>query len=101
MNYNKLHIYGQVYNHDHAFIVGSKTALEALRDAIQATLDGSARSSVMFAADDEGYEVKVYLEEEDAYWDKAKLPYTDNDYFVGNDDDIGPWDLFKKHKDKH
>lgn len=97
----KLHIYGQVYNHDHAFIVGNKESLEKLRKAIEAALEtGSAVGEASaFSADGEGYDIKVYREEDDSYWDKAKLPYTDNDIFIGSDDDIGPWDLFKKYKE--
>lgn len=94
----KLHIYGQMYNHDHAFIVGNKRALEALRDAIQATLDGETNDLTFYAADDEGYDVKIYWEEDARYWDKAALPYTDNDYLVHADDAIGPWDLFRKNE---
>jgi hypothetical protein len=99
MKNSKLHIYGQVYNHDHAFIVGNTEALTALREAIDAALEtGSAVGTASsMAADREGYEVKVFREEDDSYWDKAKLPYTDNDIFVGSDNDISPWDLFRKY----
>lgn len=98
----KLHIYGQTYNHDHAFIVGNKEALESLRDAIQAALDGKTTECVAFAADGEGYEVKVYQEDSDVYWDNASLPYTDSETLGINSgpDSIGPWELFARRKSK-
>ena len=101
MNVNRLHIYGQTYNHDHAFIVGDTTALIALRDAIDAALEtgSTVGETTVFAADGEGYDIKVYREEEDKYWDKSLLPYTDETlYSPPLEDVIGPWDLFKKYK---
>ena len=97
----KLHIYGQVYNHDHAFIVGNREALESLRDAIEAALEtGSAVGETSpFTADGEGYVLKVYREEDAKYWDKSLLPYTDHDIYIDPKDHIGPWDLFKKYKE--
>jgi len=75
---SKLHIYGQTFHHDHAFIIGNKSGLVALRDAIQAAIDAETKPDSTFsAADGEGYNVMVYLEEEKAYWDKAMLPYTE------------------------
>ena len=55
---------------------------------------------VFFTADGEGYEVKVYCEEQEAYWDKAKLPYSGDDTFINADDDISPWELFSKYEHK-
>lgn len=100
MKVNRLHIYGQSYNHDHAFIVGDTTALIELRDAIDRALKTgtTASETTSFTADGEGFEVKVYREEEEEYWDKAGLPYTDRTGFVDADDAIGPWDLFRKYR---
>lgn len=98
---NRLHIYGQTLWHDHAFIVGDTTALIALRDAIDAALEAgtAATETTSFTADGEGYEIKVYREEEEEYWDKSLLPYTDETlYSPPLTDVIGPWDLFKKYK---
>jgi len=94
----KLHIYGQTYPHDHAFLVGNKEALKALREAIDAALNNQAGGTTVFATDGEGYDVKVYCEEEEEYWGKSKLPYNDRDMFIEYDEDVGPWDLFKKHE---
>jgi hypothetical protein len=97
----KLHIYGQSYFHEHAFIVGNTEALRALRDAIDDALEtGTVVSGITaFTADGEGYEVKVYREEDKEYWDNASLPYTDRTIFSDRDDAIGPWDLFRKYKE--
>jgi hypothetical protein len=97
----KLHIYGQSIWHDHAFIVGNTEALTALRDALDAALQpGAAVGEVsMFTSDGEGYELKVYREEDGRYWDKSLLPYTDSTmYTPALKDIISPWDLLRKYK---
>lgn len=96
----KLHVYSPSYFHDHAFIVGNKEALEALRDAIEAALEtGSAvGETTASTADGEGFDLKVYREEDEEYWDKASLPYTDRTCFVNSDEAISPWDLFRKYR---
>lgn len=97
----KLHIYGQTYFHEHAFIVGNKEALEALRDAIDDALEVGSREgeTTVATSDGEGYVLKVYRQEEDDnFWDKAALPYSDKTCFSNPDDAIGPWDLFTKYK---
>lgn len=98
MKDSNLHVYSPTYFHDHAFIVGNKAALEELRSAIEMALAGSSGSATAFTADGEGFEVKVYCEEEDEYWNKASLPYTDKTIFCNDAEEIGPWDLFKKYK---
>ncbi len=99
---NRLHIYGPAHHHDFSFIVGDKEALENLRDAIDKALEaGSATGEAdSFTADGEGFTVKIYREEEDDFWNKSLLPYTDDSmYYSGNfDNQVGPWDLFKKYK---
>jgi hypothetical protein len=101
MSNPKLHVYSPSYFHDHAFIVGNKAALEALRTAIESALDAgsAAGTAIASTADGEGFEIKVYREEEDEYWDKASLPYTDRDLCC-DPEAISPWDLFRKYKDK-
>jgi len=98
----KLHIYAQVYNHDHAFIVGNKEALENLRNAIQAAIDDTELNCTAFAADGEWYEIKVYREEDEAYWHNSALPYTDKNAIGLSDEpnEIGPWELFKNRQQK-
>lgn len=94
-----LHIYAQPFWHQEAFIVGNREALEYLRDAINSALAEEAGSADAFAADGEGYEIKVYKEEGEEFWNKALLPYTDEKMFVVSTDAISPWNLFRKHKD--
>lgn len=52
-----LHIYSPYQWHDEAFIVGTREALTALRDAIAEALSGAEGSaaSLSFAADGEGF----------------------------------------------
>ncbi len=93
----KLHIYGQSHEHEHAFIVGDELALRELADAIYLALDKGNGKATLSAADGEGFDLEVYLEEDPEYWDKSRLPYTENLYF-GDKIEIGPWDLYKKYK---
>lgn len=95
---SKLHIYGPISHHDHSFIVGTRETLKRLRDAIDSALaEGKGKLST-FTADGEGFELEVYREEEECYWDNALLPYTDEIAKDYRKDAVGPWDLFKKHK---
>lgn len=100
MSNSKLHIFGPTYYHDHSFIIGNREALELLRKAIDDALEtGSATGKTSaFAADGEGFDLCVYREEEDAFWEKALFPYTDNDAQDNREDAIGPWQLFRKYK---
>lgn len=93
-----LHIYGQGIWHDEVFIVGKREALLRLRDAIDSALAKTSGIAEVETADGEGYNIRVYNEEEQSYWDNASLPYSDVS-FNGTADKISPWDLFGKHKD--
>ncbi len=90
-----LHVYGQSYWHTPALVIGQKTALLKLRDAIDKALqDGHGRCDV-FANDGEGYTVHVLLEDSDWLnnpWTEMELPYTDP---VANQGDKSPWSLLK------
>lgn len=55
-----LHIFGQQSYHDEVRVMGTKTALLILRDAISAAIDmGRATSQPVFVNDGEGYYVEV------------------------------------------
>lgn len=54
-----LHIRGQFSYHCEAYIVGSRTGLLALRDAIDAALAGTEGEAIAYANDGEGYAVTV------------------------------------------
>lgn len=56
-----MHVYGQFMWHGEARIVGTRSALEGLRAAIDAALkDGKGETGEVFASDGEGYVVEVY-----------------------------------------
>lgn len=56
---NFLHVYSQYMWHDDAVIRGTKTALLALRDAIDAAIEGTEGRAEVYATDGEGYHVVV------------------------------------------
>jgi hypothetical protein len=74
-----LHIYGQQYWHCDATIVGTREALETLRDTITKALEGKpAATGNVWASDGEGYQVTVAQRD-----DLSDLPdqYLDDDLF--------------------
>lgn len=95
---NTLHIYAQPYWHEHAFIVGDRIALEALKVAIEHALANGGGTLTAFTADGEGYSTNVYCEEREAFWKASALPYTD-EATCGTPHGKGGWDLWKEfHK---
>lgn len=77
-----LHVYAQFCNHDDAHILGTRTGLMLLRQAIDRVLaqGGVSDAANLFAADGEGYDVRVAcVSEEDL--EAAKLPYSQPDDF--------------------
>ncbi len=75
-------MYAQKAWHDDAFIIGNRAALTALRAAIDQALeqpDGRGVTTEVFAADGEGYTVRVrrLLDEPWAgFWERLAMPYT-------------------------
>lgn len=102
MKFPKLHIHGPTYYHDHSFIIGDRESLELLRDAIDSALAEGQGKATSFTADGEGFDLEVYREEDDSYWDKALLPYTDEAACVPYEKGVTVthWDLFKKYRKK-
>jgi hypothetical protein len=71
-----LHIYAQYQWHDEATIEGTRRALVNLRDAIDRALsERRDAESEAFAADGEGYRVKVKIRSYE-FLSKVPLPYT-------------------------
>ena len=72
-----LHVYGPSGPHDEPLIVGSREALERLRDAIDRSLERvhSAQTG-FFTADGEGFDLHVLMLPEGALL-HTQLPYTD------------------------
>ena len=70
-----MHVYGQDCEHEEAFIVGNETALRALRDALDAALNGGLGQATVFAADGEGYILHV-IKHPTQRIDRLQLPYS-------------------------
>lgn len=71
-----LHIYAQYAWHDEAEIEGTRTALTAVRDAIDRALSaGMDAEATAFAADGEGYDVVVRVRSRE-HLEASGLPYT-------------------------
>ena len=74
----QVHVYGPLYEHGDAYIVGSRNGLKALRNAIDRALNGEVDSvAPMMAADGEGYNLFIATEDKPFMWDQLQLPYTD------------------------
>ena len=72
-----LHLYGQSFWHDDAYIIGTTRDLLALRDAIDKALVESHATIESFTADGEGYRLTVLAVDEDTA-SRLALPYTDD-----------------------
>lgn len=91
-----LHIYGQSFWHEPAFIVGNIQGLRALQKAIEQAIDeavdvknpGTA-SAECFTNDGEGYIVFVVCDE--GNFEKRALPYTDEAAREKSPDTHWPW----------
>jgi len=70
-----LHIFAQQSWHEEAFLIGTKEALTAVRDAINMALRDGESSASAFAADGEGYDIIVRVVDE-SVMNKLALPYT-------------------------
>lgn len=89
-----LHVYAQGGPHDDARIIGTKEALENLRDAIDSTLDSGReeRCAGLFTADGEGFDLLVEMQHGKRL-EKAPTPYTDENFRNANQegvDAVGP-----------
>lgn len=75
-NLEVLHLYGQAFWHDGAYVVGTTRDLLALRDAIDKALVESHATIESFTADGEGYEITVLAVDDDTA-KRLATPYTD------------------------
>lgn len=98
------HVYGQRWWHDEALIVGNRTALKGLRDAIDKAIQyGESRVDVS-SSDGEGYDLYIScLEgetENNPRWEAIKLPYHDKETYVPDEEnELDPFQLLKSYKD--
>ena len=70
-----LHVYGQAFWHDEAYLVGDRRALRKLRAAVTAALNRGRGSCETFANDGEGYEIHVICVDDPATLDRLAVPY--------------------------
>jgi hypothetical protein len=89
------HIYGQDMWHGDAFIVGNRTALEELRNAIDIALKYGEIRTILSPSDDEGYELFISCVDDGFNWDLIDMPYHDPEYF---DKPKVPVKAFRRYK---
>lgn len=74
-------IYGSNFWHDSVEIVGSKSALTDMRDAIDEAIKNKIGKTKLMESDGEGYTVRVHCEERS--WDQwCELPNHYNEEFA-------------------
>ncbi len=71
-----LHLYGQAWPHETAFIVGDTETLKKLRDAIDAALKHEVGGASFYTQDGEGYDVMV-VDASKMNTEELHLPYSD------------------------
>jgi len=100
VNDNILHIYGQTREHDRVFIVGDRTGLRELQEAIQHALDyPDAGLGYAMTNDGEYFSVTTILMDDDwqsENWQQMGVPYSDDSFMYAaeqREDAIWPRDL--------
>lgn len=102
MNKNNLHIYAQSMWHSEAYIVGTRFALQKLRDAIDQTLSENHNGVIVtsFVNDGEEFDA-VVLRIDNEEFSKLAVPYTSTIAKERNKDAFFPnlhWDRKKLSK---
>lgn len=104
MNKNNLHVYAQTDWHSEAYIVGTRLALQDLRDAIDRALsEDQGGIATSFVNDGEGFDTVVLRVDNEAEFAKLAVPYTSDIAKERNENAPGPWDkkiLNKLHRDR-
>ena len=77
-----MHIYGQVTYHDDALIVGTRGAIQQLRDACDRALEAGEHEFDAFASDGEGYNTMVRIVADVYVLDELPTHYIENCYTV-------------------
>jgi hypothetical protein len=98
-NYPVLHVHPQEFYHYDAYLLANREALTALKAGIEEAISCGNVSLEMSAADGEGYELKIQLidkpiESED--WQKAALPYSNEEAQDKRSNIIWPWQREEK-----
>jgi hypothetical protein len=92
-----LHVHAQHHQHDEAYIVGNRHALEGLRAALDGILvAGLERVKIeMMTADGEGYDLHIVLDPspwaKGSRWMQRALPYAAEDAKSGPEA-LWPWE---------
>jgi hypothetical protein len=87
---NILHLYAQAFQHQEAWVVGTKESLIALRDTINQVLEsGEPKAVSAYTNDGEGYRVLVWGVSDDTVKD-LRTPYVDP---MGSQSGKGPFQI--------
>jgi len=93
-----LHIHGQEFWHQEAYIVANRQGLEELKTAIEQALNEGLSHVAESVSDGEGYDLYIQLIDsswKSEEWEKAALPYTSQESCEKRKDAIWPWDRKK------
>ena len=60
-----LHVHSQSFQHDDAFLIGNKQALEILKATIEEALKTGECSLELYTVDGEGYDLHVFCDDSD------------------------------------
>jgi hypothetical protein len=70
----QLHIFGQSGHGDTAYIIGTRAALVAIRNALNVAIDRGASAADAAAADGEEYQIRIYCRHD---MSDVPMPYVD------------------------
>ena len=94
---NTLHIFGQEFWHDEAFLVGDRNALIELKKAIGVALDDKISKPIFMQNDGEGYFAIVVCAEN---LDKLKTTYSAEEALDYSEKTLNPYDFVEQEIDK-
>ena len=89
-----LHVHAQWEWHQPVFIVGNKSGLIALRNAVDTAIQQGSGRGLATPKDGEEYAFYVLMDDSDwqsESWRQAALPYTDSSAAEAHDEAVWPW----------
>ena len=92
-----LHIFGQEFWHNEAFLIGNRNALLALKKAIDKALENKISKPVFMQNDGEGYFAIVVCAED---LDKLKTAYSAEEALDYDEKTLSPYDFVEQEIDK-
>ncbi|MEW5933386.1 MAG: hypothetical protein AB1816_07365 [Bacillota bacterium] len=93
---NLAHLYSQRRWRDDAYIVADDEALRRLGRAVKEALAGGEGVCDVFAADGEGYQIRIVRLRDPGLWDLLRLPYSDDCAADTRKEAMGPRRLLVK-----